>query len=101
MSRVRAGRARTGWAAAPLQERRVRMAGRAGMPVSRSRSRRAAAAPGLSHVDRRGRVKMVDVGDKPVTTREAIARGMITMSREALRLIRRGAVKKGDPLQAA
>src|SRR5216117_418636 len=55
----------------------------------------------LSHVDARGRVKMVDVGDKPVTSREAIARGSITMSREALRLIRRGAVKKGDPLQTA
>ena len=44
---------------------------------------------------------MVDVGDKPVTSREAIARGSITMSREALRLIRSGAVKKGDPLQTA
>src|SRR5881397_1950712 len=55
----------------------------------------------LSHVDARGRVKMVDVGDKPVTAREAVARGTITMSREALRLIRRGAVKKGDPLQTA
>jgi cyclic pyranopterin monophosphate synthase len=55
----------------------------------------------LSHVDARGRVKMVDVGDKPVTSREAVARGSITMSREALRLIRTGAVKKGDPLQTA
>jgi len=55
----------------------------------------------LSHVDAQGRVKMVDVGDKPVTTREAIARGSISMSREALRLIRTGAVKKGDPLQTA
>jgi cyclic pyranopterin phosphate synthase len=55
----------------------------------------------LSHVDARGRVKMVDVGDKPATDREAIARGRIEMSREALRQIRRGAVKKGDPLQAA
>jgi cyclic pyranopterin phosphate synthase len=59
------------------------------------------AARGLSHVDARGRVRMVDVGDKPVTAREAVARGVITMSREALRLIRRGAVKKGDPLQTA
>ena len=55
----------------------------------------------LSHVDARGRVTMVDVGDKAVTAREAVARGSITMSPEALRLIRRGAVKKGDPLQAA
>jgi cyclic pyranopterin phosphate synthase len=55
----------------------------------------------LSHIDTRGRVKMVDVGDKPITAREAIARGSIRMSREALRQIRRGTVKKGDPLQAA
>ena len=44
---------------------------------------------------------MVDVGDKPVTDREAIARGEITMSRAALRAIRAGSVAKGDPLQAA
>ena len=44
---------------------------------------------------------MVDVGSKAVTDREAVARGSITMSRAALRLVRRGAVKKGDPLQAA
>jgi cyclic pyranopterin phosphate synthase len=55
----------------------------------------------LSHVDSRGRVLMVDVGEKPVTDREAIARGSIRMSREAIRQIRAGAVKKGDPLQAA
>jgi cyclic pyranopterin phosphate synthase len=44
---------------------------------------------------------MVDVGAKLVTRREAIARGSISMSREARRLVRSGAVKKGDPLQAA
>jgi cyclic pyranopterin monophosphate synthase len=55
----------------------------------------------LSHIDARGRVRMVDVGDKPVTAREAVARGEITMSAAALRLIRRGEVAKGDPLQAA
>jgi cyclic pyranopterin monophosphate synthase len=55
----------------------------------------------LSHVDARGRVKMVDVGEKPSTRREAVARGSIRMSREALRLVRSGRVKKGDPLQAA
>ena len=44
---------------------------------------------------------MVDVGAKPVTNREAVARGSITMSRAAVRLIRTGAVKKGDPLQTA
>ena len=44
---------------------------------------------------------MVDVGGKPVTNREAVARGRITMSAAALKLIRRGEVAKGDPLQAA
>jgi cyclic pyranopterin phosphate synthase len=58
-------------------------------------------APRLSHVDERGRVKMVDVGAKAVTRREAIARGSIAMSPASRRLVRSGAVKKGDPLQAA
>jgi cyclic pyranopterin phosphate synthase len=44
---------------------------------------------------------MVDVGGKDVTAREAIARGEITMSPHAARLIRSGGVAKGDPLQAA
>jgi len=44
---------------------------------------------------------MVDVSEKAVTAREAVARGRITMSSEAVRQIRSGAVKKGDPLQAA
>jgi cyclic pyranopterin phosphate synthase len=44
---------------------------------------------------------MVDVGDKLVTSREAVARGSISMSAAARKTIRAGAVKKGDPLQAA
>ena len=44
---------------------------------------------------------MVDVGEKPVTSREAVARGSIAMSREARRIVRAGAIAKGDPLQAA
>ena len=55
----------------------------------------------LSHVDAKGRIRMVDVGAKPVTDREAVARGRIAMSTAARRQIRAGAVKKGDPLQAA
>ncbi len=55
----------------------------------------------LSHVDAHGKVRMVDVGDKPVTQREAVARGDISMSAAALKLIRSGQVKKGDPLQTA
>jgi len=55
----------------------------------------------LSHVDAKGNARMVDVGAKPVTDREAVARGEIMMSGEALGLIRRGEVAKGDPLQTA
>ena len=58
-------------------------------------------APKLSHVDSKGKVRMVDVGEKPITTREALARGAITMSAAALRQIRSGKVAKGDPLQTA
>jgi cyclic pyranopterin phosphate synthase len=56
---------------------------------------------GLTHVDAKGRIRMVDVGDKPVTDREAIARGSIAMSSQARKLIKGGGNKKGDPIQAA
>ena len=55
----------------------------------------------LSHVDQAGKVRMVDVGSKPVTDREALARGRIRVAPMALREVRSGRVKKGDPLQAA
>jgi len=55
----------------------------------------------LTHVGPRGDVRMVDVGEKAVTSREAVATGEITMSATARRLIRSGQVKKGDPLQTA
>jgi len=55
----------------------------------------------LSHVDPRGRVRMVDVGDKAETDREAVASAEIRVSKAALVAVRRGAVKKGDPLQIA
>ncbi|MDP1570309.1 MAG: cyclic pyranopterin monophosphate synthase MoaC [Vicinamibacterales bacterium] len=60
-----------------------------------------AARPRLTHVDADGRVRMVDVGDKPVTAREARARGTVTMSAVARRLVGTGRTKKGDALQAA
>ncbi len=44
---------------------------------------------------------MVDVGAKPVTKREAVARGTITIAPDALALIRAGQIAKGDPLQTA
>jgi cyclic pyranopterin phosphate synthase len=44
---------------------------------------------------------MVDVSDKAVTSRMAVATGFVRVSAAARRLVRAGAVKKGDPLQAA
>jgi cyclic pyranopterin phosphate synthase len=44
---------------------------------------------------------MVDVSAKETTAREAVASGLVSMSAKAVRLIRRGEVAKGDPLQAA
>ena len=55
----------------------------------------------LSHVDDEGRVRMVDVGAKAVTRREAVARGSISIAAGALALIRDGRIAKGDPLQVA
>jgi cyclic pyranopterin monophosphate synthase len=55
----------------------------------------------LSHVDETGRIRMVDVGHKPVSAREAVASGHITLSAEALKQVRAGGLKKGDPLETA
>lgn len=52
----------------------------------------------LSHVDAEGRARMVDVADKPVTARTAVAEGAIRMSVEAFRLVAEGASPKGDVL---
>src|SRR4029077_12376731 len=54
-----------------------------------------------SHVDAAGRIRMVDVGAKPVTAREAVARGRIAISAAAMKQIRAGGMKKGDPLETA
>lgn len=55
----------------------------------------------LTHLDERGRARMVDVGEKTPTDREAVARGRVRMARETLDLIRQGLVKKGDVLAVA
>ncbi len=55
----------------------------------------------LTHLDEQGRVAMVDVGGKPVTDREAVARGHVTVQPETLRLIQEGLMKKGDVLTIA
>ena len=55
----------------------------------------------LSHVDAQGRAQMVDVGNKAVTAREAVATGAIRMNPEVLRLIVAGQMPKGDVLAVA
>jgi cyclic pyranopterin phosphate synthase len=55
----------------------------------------------LTHLDETGAARMVDIAGKPVTAREAVATGRITMSSEAAQAIRDGAVAKGDVLAAA
>ena len=55
----------------------------------------------LTHADAEGRLRMVDVGAKAVTEREAVASGHVALSAATRRAVRAGRLKKGDPLQAA
>lgn len=56
---------------------------------------------GLSHFDAKGEAHMVDVSDKPVTSRIAVASGCVKMSPETLAIIMEGRAKKGDVLAVA
>src|SRR5438874_1785456 len=55
----------------------------------------------LTHLDSHGNARMVDVGGKPVTAREAVAEGFITLQPETLRAIADDAVPKGEVLNTA
>jgi len=55
----------------------------------------------LSHFDAAGQALMVDVGDKPVTSREAVAGGLIRMLPSTRALIKQGSASKGDVLGVA
>jgi cyclic pyranopterin phosphate synthase len=55
----------------------------------------------LTHLNQAGEAHMVDVGAKAVTTREAVAEGVIRMQPATLRLILEGGHKKGDVLAVA
>lgn len=55
----------------------------------------------LSHYDGSGRVTMVDVGDKPVTSRTAVASCKVLLSPETIASIRENSTPKGDPLEIA
>jgi cyclic pyranopterin phosphate synthase len=54
-----------------------------------------------SHLDARGQARMVDVGAKPVTRREAVARGEVRMSPGAFSALVGGSLAKGDALAVA
>ena len=55
----------------------------------------------LSHLDKNGKTKMVDVGEKKVTTREAVASGAVKVSPEVIKLIAENKVAKGNVLEIA
>jgi cyclic pyranopterin phosphate synthase len=67
--------------------------------VTHTRSRKVGQR--LSHLDEQGRARMVDVGAKAVTAREAVARGRVRMQAGTLRLIRSGKIAKGEVLAVA
>jgi cyclic pyranopterin phosphate synthase len=56
---------------------------------------------GLTHLDAQGQAHMVDVADKAVTSRRAVAEGCVVMEPATLALIRAGDAKKGDVLGTA
>ncbi len=58
-------------------------------------------AEGLTHLDDTGRARMVDVTEKTITSRTAIARGRVVMHPHTLALIQSGAVTKGNVLTTA
>jgi len=55
----------------------------------------------FSHVNRKGEAEMVDVSNKKIVHREAIASGKIILKRETINLIRKNEMKKGDVLSVA
>jgi cyclic pyranopterin phosphate synthase len=55
----------------------------------------------LTHFDKKGRSRMVDVSDKDVTLREAVAQGIISMKKETFALIMKKKMKKGDVFEVA
>jgi molybdenum cofactor biosynthesis protein MoaC len=58
-------------------------------------------SPALSHVDERGRARMVDVSPKPPTARTAVAAGRVLLGEEAFRLVKENRVRKGDVMTVA
>lgn len=55
----------------------------------------------FTHFNDQGRAKMVDVGEKPISNRTAVAAGRVIVSKETFELIKSGGMKKGDVLTVA
>lgn len=55
----------------------------------------------FSHIDQDGSIKMVDISEKPVVKRTAVAAGEIRMQKETINMLSKGAIKKGDPIASA
>ena len=55
----------------------------------------------FTHFNEQGRAKMVDVGEKPVSERTAVAAGRVLVNAETFALIKSGGMKKGDVLTVA
>ncbi|WP_211749124.1 cyclic pyranopterin monophosphate synthase MoaC [Paenibacillus sp. Marseille-Q4541] len=66
-----------------------------------AKSQNGQAVPELTHFNEQGRAKMVDISDKPITVRTAVAESMITMEEATLQAIKAGTVGKGDVLAVA
>jgi cyclic pyranopterin phosphate synthase len=57
--------------------------------------------PKLTHLDDQGKAAMVDVGDKPISKREAVAEGYITLAPATIQAITKNEVPKGEVLNTA
>ena len=95
-SRPKRGRKRREKAAEAARQARLK-------PRSKSNARPATAPtpPRLSHIDQRGQARMVDVTEKGVSERVAVAEGRVIMRKETLDLVLEGNAMKGDVLGAA
>src|SRR5437868_6185468 len=87
----------------PLQHARCSHALSRRAPPERASGmpRKAPAKPSLTHIDAKGEARMVDVSQKEVTYRVAVAEGAVVMQKATLDLIVSGNAKKGDVLGTA
>ncbi len=69
--------------------------------MARNRKEAGGSEQRFTHLDQKGRAKMVDLGEKKVTERRATARARVIMQPETLKMIEEDRVKKGDVLSVA